>query len=56
MQDGKCRTCCCPGIVVKFSYIATAALIKNIFKSSKSVEVTMRHWETGAIPQNTKKE
>ena len=39
MQDGKFRTSCCPWIVVKFwyqfvLYIATAALVKYIFKSN----------------------
>ena len=43
MQDGRFRTSCCPGIVVKFwrqlvFCIATAGLIKNIFKSSRSAK------------------
>ena len=32
-------------------YVATAELIKNIFKSNRSAKVTMGHWETGAIAE-----
>ena len=40
LQDGKCRACCCPGIVVKllrkFDFcIVTSGLIKHFFESSK---------------------
>ena len=50
MQDGELCSPCGPGIIAKFRrqlvlYIAAAGLIKNIFKC----EVTMMHWETGAI-------
>ena len=47
LQDGKFRTSCCPWIVVKFwyqfvLYIATAGLVKYIFKSSNRAK-----WRTG---------
>ena len=59
LPDGKFRTSCGPWVVVKFwyvFYIATAGLVKSIFKSSKQSEVTIGHQDTGAIYKKNQKE